>query len=127
MTGPIDETPTDGGWECIGLRLVRAFRRFWSSAGHPRQTFGTLRRPVVRTAAPFKAHGTRGPSFRVHGRRRTYPAAISAAVWRSRLVLLFMASAVAAQVFGAGDGLDQHVLRSFDDRIAIKPDEKLIA
>jgi len=44
------------------------------------------------------------------------------------VTLLLLATGVgAAQLCGAAVGLDRHVLRRFDDRIAVKEDEKLVA
>jgi hypothetical protein len=47
--------------------------------------------------------------------------------WGLLTTLLLATSFGAAQLCGAATGMDHHVLRQFDDRIAVKEDEKILA
>jgi hypothetical protein len=124
MTGPIDERPTVTGGRvsaCVSYGVADGFGR----------------QPILaaRRLAPYADHwaglqtlltalAVQAPLFGC-----LLFAALALMRWRWSLVtfLLLVTAVGAAQLCGAATGLDRHVLRRFDDRIAVKEDDKLIA
>ena len=124
MTGPLDEKPTvAGGGESasVSYGLVDGFGR----------------QPVlpVKRLAPYvdRWSGLQPLLTTLTLQAPLFGCMLAAALalmrWRGSLLatLLLAAWFGAAPLCGAATGLDRHVLRPFDDRIAVKEDEKLVA
>lgn len=124
MVGPIEEKPT-----------IAAGRVTAASAYGLDENFG--HQPLVpkHRLAPYADHwsGWQTALKSLALQAPIFVCLIAAAffflpVRRSLLVtVLLTASLAAAQVWGASTGVDQHVVRQFDERIAVKEDEKLVA
>lgn len=124
MTGPLDEKPTVAGG------LVAASASYGLLDGFGRQPVFPVKRlapyanrwsglqPLLATLA------LQAPLF---GCVLAAALALMRLRWGLLATLLLAAWLGAAQLCGAATGLDRHVLRPFDDRIAVKDDEKLVA
>jgi hypothetical protein len=124
MTGPIAEKPTVAGGNvsaCVSYGLLDGFGR----------------QPIfpVKRLAPYADRwsglqsllATLSLQAPIFGCLLAAGLALMRLRW-SLLATFFLAAWLgAAQLCGASTGLDRHVLRSFDGRIAIKEDEKLVA
>jgi len=124
MTGPIDERPTVTGGRvsaCVSYGVADGFGR----------------QPIlsVKRLAPY-AHQWAGLQSLLTALAVQAPLlgcllaaglALMRLRWSLFTSLLLAAGVGAAQFCGAATGLDRHVLRRFEDRIAVKEDEKLVA
>jgi hypothetical protein len=124
LAGPIDERPT-----VAGGKMTAAYS-YGLDANFGRQTVLPKQR-----LAPYADHWSgRGTALRTLALQAPlFICLIAAALtflrgrWSFLLTLLLTVSLASAQLCGAATGVDQHVLRQFDDRIAVKEDEKLVA
>lgn len=124
MTGPLDDIPTVAGGgqsACVSYGLADGFGR----------------QPVIpaKRLAPYvdRWSGLKPLLVRLALQAPFFGCLLAAALallrprWGIAAALLMLSGVAAAQLCGAVTGLDRHVLRSFDDRIIVKQDEKLVA
>ena len=124
MVGPIDEKPTVAGGKVTAAYAYGLDDNFGRQSLVPKQRLRpyadhwTGRRSLLRSLA------LQAPFFLC--------LVAAAMIFLSRrssflLTVLLTVSVAAAQLWGASTGLDRHVVRQFDDRLAVKEDEKLVA
>jgi hypothetical protein len=124
MAGPIDEKPTVAGGKVTAADAYGLEENFGRQSLLPKQRL-----------APYADHwsGWQTTVRTLALQAPLFVCLIAAAMiflharWSFLLTVLLTASIAAAQLCGAATGLDRHVVRQFDDRIAVKEDEKLVA
>jgi hypothetical protein len=124
MTGPIDERPTITGGRvsaCVSYGVADGFGR----------------QPILpsKRLAPYADRwaGLNSLLMALAVQAPLLVCLVAAGLslmrlrWSLLSSLFLLAGVGAAQLCGAATGLDRHVLRQFDERIAVKEDEKLVA
>jgi hypothetical protein len=124
MVGPIDEKPTVAGGQITAAQAYGLDDNFGRQPLIPKQRL-----------APYADHWS-GRQSMLRSLALQVPlfvCLVAAAMiflsrrWSVPLTVLLTVSLAAAQLCGASTGLDRHVVRQFDDRLAVKEDEKLVA
>ncbi len=124
LVGPIDERPTVAGGNVTAAYSYGLDANFGRQSVLPKQRLSPYADHWSGRQAALRTLALQAPLF---------ICLIAAAViflrgrWSFLLILLLTVSLASAQLCGAATGVDQHVLRQFDDRIAVKEDEKLVA